>query len=278
MNNPKVVEENKRSRQERIKELGLSQEQIEKNRKLIANVDESKAKELGEKLVKFICKKNYNEEDDATFQEVLTLIKDGADLNFETSKGNFPLLQCARKNYQKTFITLLKFGADIFKVNKNDTNVVMSSARNGNYTILGISILMGVPVNDLCNDNDTALIMAKRHGQKLCFDTLIKNNAILNIKNYLNLTSYDIQNTDGGVNIDDSKYYVKVPTNPASQVLHEDAMDLILAATSDLCDFRETLPIQTSEELPDTTESDNKSTISFAEELQGNININFKVR
>lgn len=280
MNNPNVIKENELARQKELEKLGLTPEQIEKNKALIAKVDEAKAKELGEELVKLIGKKAYNEEDDATYQKVLTLIKDGADLNFETEKGNFPLLQCARKNYQKTFITLLKFGANIFKVNKNETNVVMSSARHGNFTILNISILMGVPVNNICALADTALIMAKKHGMQTCFEILVKHNAILNIKNDLNLTSYDIKNIDGGANIDDSKYYIKVPTNVSAQVLHEDAMDLIYQASSELCAIRETLDIPTLEETPIASESDNQSqsTMSFDSESQGNININFKVR
>lgn len=278
MNNPSIIEEKELARKEQLEKLGLTEENIAKNKKLIAEVDEAKANELGEKLVKLIGKKDYNEDNETTFQEVLTLIKDGANLSFESSKGNFPLILCAKKGYIKTFITLLKFGANIHQVNKNDTSVVMSSARNGYIAILDISLLMGVDVNAVCYDADTALNMAKRHGNEECFEMLINHNAILNIKNFLNLTSYEIQNEDGGDNIEDAKYYSQVPKNPVLEVTHEDAMDLINEAKLKLCTIAESLDVPINEESQ-TDGSLNFETYDLPDEMtQSNINLGFKVR
>lgn len=269
MNNPSIIEQRELAHKELLEKLGLTREQIEKNKELITSVDEAKAAELGKELVLLIGKKGYDEEDEKTYQELLTLIKNGANLSFESSKGNFPLLLCAKKGYLKTFITLLKFGANIHQINKNKTSVAMSSARHGHNHILEIAILMGVDINALCFDADTALIMAKQHGMEECFKTLIDNNAILNIKNYLNLTSYDVKNVDGGANIDDSKYYAEVPKSPLSLTNHEDAMDLINEAKSKLAAIKEDAYL--SSVTPEETLNDTEQTKSY-------INFNFKVK
>lgn len=213
----------------------------------------------------------------------MKLIKDGADINYENDKGNFPLILCARKGYIKTFITLLKFGADIKKTNKNKTSIVMSSARHGHLTILEIAILLGCDINLLCFDADTALIMAKRHGNESCFNILVENNAILNIKNYANLTSYEIKKADTNTNIDDAKYYAKVPESPYSGTVHQDAVDLIEEAKRQLMQIKETSALLTPI-INEPVESVTNSPLSFTnvdlpEELtQENINTNFKVR
>lgn len=278
MNNPSVVEEKEIARKEQLEKLGLTEENIANNKKLISVVDEEKANELGEKLVKLIGKKGYDENNDTTYQEVLTLIKDGANLSFESSKGNFPLLFCARKGYIKTFITLLKFGANAHQVNKNKTTIVMSSARHGYPEILCISLLMGVDVNVIDYEGETALVMAKRHGMKECFEILIDHNAILNIKNYLNLTSYEIKNEDGEDNIDEAKYYSQVPKNPVLEVTHEDAIDLINEAKLKLCTISESLDVPINEE-PQTDGNITFETYDLPDEMtQSNINLDFKVR
>lgn len=281
MNNPKVIEEKQEYKNKRIEELGLTKEKIAENKKLIAEVSADKAQELAQKLTKKIGSKYYNENDDKKYDEVLALIKEGANLDYENEKGNFPLIVCARKGYLKTFITLLKFGANIHKVNKNKTTLAMSSARNGWSDILEITILLDVDLNALCDDGDTALIMAKRHGRTKCFEMLVNNNVILNTKNCLNLTSYQIQNISGGDKIDDAKYYAAIPTTPLEGTIHEDAMDLIEEATCKLNEIKEASIYLTP---PPETEEEPKSNLSFAkfdlpdELTQGNINTNFKVK
>lgn len=158
----------------------------------------------------------------------------------------------------------------------------MSSARNGYLTILEIAILLGCDINLLCFDADTALIMAKRHGNESCFNTLVENNAILNIKNFDNLTSYEIKNADNP-NIDDAKYYAKVPESPYSGTIHQDAVDLIEEAKRQLMQIKETSALLTPI-INEPVESVTNSPLSFTnvdlpEELtQENINTNFKVR
>lgn len=206
MNDVEVVFENIEKKQKRLEELGLTKEAIEENKKLIKEVDASKAKELGKELVKKISSKDYNEES-SKFDEVLSLIKGGADLSYISIKDNTPLILAARKGYLKTFITLLKFGADVNHTNKYGTTPIMSAARHGNTEILDIAILVGGDVNTICMDGDTALMQAKRHGQQFCYDRLIKANARIGVKNYLNQTGRDIKNIEGDFNISDDHHY-----------------------------------------------------------------------
>lgn len=226
MNDVEVVFENAKKREKRLEELGLTKESIEENKKQIAEVDESKAEELGKKLVSKLGSKDYDEEGNK-FDEVLKLIKDGANLNYVSSKNNYPLYLCARKGYIKTFITLLKFGADINCVNKYLRTTIMTAAREGQLEILDIAILVGGDINALSFDGYTALMSAKRHGQQFCYDRLIKENAIIGTKNYLNLSGRSIENIDGNFNISDDHYYAEEEYVPYKAIVSETLSDSI---------------------------------------------------
>ena len=223
MNNVEVIEENEINRLERLEELGLTEEKINENKKSITKVDAEKADELGKKLVSKIGSKDYNE--DKELDDIIKLIKDGANLNYLSNNHNSALLLCARKGYLETFITLLKFGADINQHNDRLTTPLMSAARHGEKEILSIAILVGADINARCFDGDTALMSAKRHGQTLCYLELIRANAIISVKNHLNQTCRAIQNMDGEENIEDEEFYAEEEYIPykdiASQVLSE---------------------------------------------------------
>lgn len=275
-------------RKEKLKGWGLDEESIAKNKLLIAEVTPEVAKEKGKELVSFIASKKFTDSP-TDLDKVINLIKEGADLSYQTEKGNNSLLVCARKGYTSTFITLLKFGADINIVNKNQTTCIMSSARHGHETILLISIYMGGDVNARDFTGESAIIMAKRHGMSNTYNILAKNGAYLDIKNLCNLTSYDYKNIDGGAEVDDRKYYATNSQTIIRETTHEDVMDLIndakdklKAIMSDIPDI-ETPDVETPNSEPEeNTESNGNisfENIDLPESLkQGNINLNFKVR
>lgn len=271
MNNPSLIETNNLSRQKKLEELGLTPEKINQNKELIKIVLPSDAGNTGYKLILLISEKKYDEENEEKYNKLLEYIKDGANLSYETAKGNFPLLICAKKGYLKTFLTLLKFGANINQVNKNKTSVIMAAARHGYVDILEISILMGGDVNALCFDGDTALMMAKRHGMEKCYQILIKNNALISTQNCLNQTSLDI-NTNGSVEIDDTKHYSEVFKIRSAHIIYKEAMNLISEATNRLNEIMGDIPVE-MEDISGVIEEKKDEVLE-----QDNINHNFKVR
>lgn len=175
-----------------LKEKGLDPETITSWQQKIKKVSKEEATQLGEKLYNLISDKGYK--DDTTKIEPIILA--GADLDYaEDSKGNFPLLICAKKGYEKTFILLLRSGANINKTNHFLTSSVMGAARYGRIGILDIACAMKADVNSRCLDGDTALMSAKRHSQSECFIRLIAANAHINASNFSNESIFKIDGT-----------------------------------------------------------------------------------
>ena len=134
---------------------------------------------------------------DKYYDKVIELIYNGANIEYRTpTKGDTPLLLCARRNFVQTFALLVKFGADINRGNNYQTTPVMTSARHGNKKILELLILLGADINAKCLDGENAIMSAKRHDQKECFELLKKANAHFGARNILNKTIKDIPSTE----------------------------------------------------------------------------------
>lgn len=158
----------------------------------IKKVSKGVATELGKQLYDLISDKNYK--DDATKAEPIILA--GADLDYaDEAKGNFALLVCAKKNYLKTFILLLKSGANINKVNRFLTSVAMLAARYGRVEIIDIICAMEADINTRSLDGDTALMSAKRHSKSQCFSRLTAANAHINARNFCNESVFKLVGT-----------------------------------------------------------------------------------
>lgn len=177
--------------QEILKKYGLDSESIDETKNKIKKVSEEEKQELGKQLYELITKKGYN--DETEYEQALELIYNGADVEYcINKKGNFPLLVCAIHNYFKTFVVLLKAGANVNQTNNYLTTAAFSSARHGHKEMLEILILMKADVNAKCLDGDTAIMSAKRHNMTECFDMLVKANAYLNHKNLTDESVLDI--------------------------------------------------------------------------------------
>lgn len=173
-----VLVESKRI--ERLKTYGLDDESIKKFRSKIKIVSDEEKERLGKELFEMLMSKGYDEEKD--LDKVIQLIFDGADVEYkDEKKGDFSLLRCARKNYTKTFIALLKAGADINQKNKFLTTATMASARHDCRIILWLLIMLKADINAKSIDGDTALISARKHKNYDCFKMLIEANANLNV-------------------------------------------------------------------------------------------------
>jgi len=171
-----------KEQEELLKKYELDSKSIQEFRKQITILTEQESLALGEQLYQLISKKGYR--DSTNIDEAIKLILEGADLEFkEKNKGDFSLLICARKNYLKTYLSLLRAGANVNQRNHYLTTSMMAAARHGNFEILEASYLMGGDVNLRCSDGETAIVSAKRHNQKKCFQFLADRNAFLNIRN-----------------------------------------------------------------------------------------------
>lgn len=191
MNNVKLLSL-QQEREEKLKKYGIDQEKIEEFKSKIKKVSTEEKEKLGKELFELISKKGYN--DKTEFEKVIELIYKGADIEYkDEKKGNFALLVCSRKNYVKTFIVLLKAGANINQVNNFLTTATMGSARHGNKEILEMLILMKADINARCLDGDNAIMSAKMHNQVECFNMLVKASAFLNNRNLANQTLSDLK-------------------------------------------------------------------------------------
>lgn len=165
---------------DKLKQCELDQESIKAFTGKIKVVSEEEKIALGKELFDLVTSKGYKDETD--YEKVIELIYKGADTEYKNdTKGDFPLLRCARKNYLKTFIVLVKSGANINQKNNYLTTATMASARHGNKEILEILILMKADINAKCKDGDNALISARKHTQVDCFNMLINAGANLSV-------------------------------------------------------------------------------------------------
>lgn len=217
-------------RKQVLEKYGLDEDSIKTFREKISNVAEEESQSLGQELFELISKKGYNEENE--LDKVIELIYKGANIEYKNEKkGDYSLLICSRKNYLKTFIVLLKAGANVNQLNNYLTTSTMAAARHGNKEILELLILMKADVNAKCLDGDNALMSAKRHDQQDCFDILIKAQSYLTHRNMENQTILDIP---GNLSFDLS--YIEDSSLSAiiASKTEEDAISLISEAENRL--------------------------------------------
>lgn len=211
-----------------LNKYGLDDKSIKEFRSKIKRASDSEKESLGSELLNTISKKGFNDD----FNRVLELIYNGADIEYKNSKkGDYALLICARKNYIKTFITLIKAGANVDQVNDYLTTAVMASARHGNKEILEILILFGADINKRCLDGDSALMSAKMHNQSECFNMLVQAGAYINNINFLNQTFLD---SSGSVEFDKSIFERDIEISKK-----EEPKDLINEVEETLESYRE---------------------------------------
>ena len=232
MNNTSLVMlENNRI--EFLKKYELDSESIKKFKETIQQVSEEESTELGKELFELISKKGFNDD----YEKALELIYKGANIEYKSEKkGDFTLLICARKNYLKTFLALVKAGADINQVNNYLTTTAMASARHGNKEILEILIIMGADINLRCLDGDNAIMSAKRHDRVECFDLLVKASSHLANRNLANQTIMDIPST---ATFDFSGFPETIlPISSDTSASFGDTQDLLKEATKKLKKYK----------------------------------------
>lgn len=232
MNNSSLMElENNKLK--KLEEYQLDEKSILKFQSKIEKVDEEESNRLGKELLELLSKKKPSSLSlDELLDKAIELIKNGANIEYkEESKGNFPLLICARKGYIEIAYVLLRAGANVNQLNSYGTTALMATARHGHSELLQLLILLKADVNAKSRGGDNALMSAKRHNQQECADILIKEQAYLTHRNLENET---ILTVPGNISIDLS--YIESSTLPeiTTSKTEEDVFDLISEAEAKL--------------------------------------------
>lgn len=232
MNNSSLMElENNKLK--KLEEYQLDEKSILKFQSKIEKVDEEESNRLGKELLELLSKKKPSSLSlDELLDKAIELIKNGANIEYkEESKGNFPLLICARKGYIEIAYVLLKAGANVNQSNNYGTTALMATARHGHSELLQLLILLKADVNAKSRDGDNALMSAKRHNQQECADILIKEQAYLTHRNLENET---ILNVPGNISIDLSYIESSTLSEITTSKTEEDVFDLISEAEAKL--------------------------------------------
>lgn len=232
MNNSSLMElENNKLK--KLEEYQLDEKSILKFQSKIEKVDEEESNRLGKELLELLSKKKPSSLSlDELLDKAIELIKNGANIEYkEESKGNFPLLICARKGYIEIAYVLLRAGANVNQLNSYGTTALMATARHGHSELLQLLILLKADVNAKSRDGDDALMSAKRHNQQECADILIKEQAYLTHRNLENET---ILTVPGNISIDLSYIESSTLSEITTSKTEEDVFDLISEAEAKL--------------------------------------------
>lgn len=232
MNNSSLIEL-KNNKLQKLEEYKLDEKSILEFQSKIKKVDEEESNRLGKELLELLSKKQPSSVSlDELLDKAIELIKNGANIEYkEESKGNFPLLICARKGYIEIAYVLLKAGANVNQSNNYGTTALMATARHGHSELLQLLILLKADVNAKSRDGDDALMSAKRHNQQECADILIKEQAYLTHRNLENET---ILNVPGNISIDLSYIESSTLSEITTSKTEEDVLDLISEAEEKL--------------------------------------------
>lgn len=232
MNNSSLIElENNKLK--KLEEYQLDEKGILKFQSKIKKVDEEESNRLGKELLELLSKKQPSSLSlDELLDKAIELIKNGANIEYkEESKGNFPLLICARKGYIEIAYVLLRAGANVNQSNSYGTTALMATARHGHSELLQLLILLKADVNAKSRGGDDALMSAKRHNQQECADILIKEQAYLTHRNLENET---ILSVPGNISIDLSYIESSTLSEITTSKTEGDVLDLISEAEEKL--------------------------------------------
>lgn len=223
-----------------LKELALGFADLKIFRDNIKQVSKEEADKLGAELVKLLDDKEYRDNNELSCNSVLTLIMNGANIEYKTpKKGIYPLLVCARKNYFNTALILIRAGANINQVNNFLTTPVMACCKYGSIDVLNVLLLLGADVNMRYLDGETALMSAKRHDQVEAFNMLVNYQAHLNAYSNTNQSINNISSSD------DSKFPsfddVIMNIRPEKMISSEDLINELEQKLDDISSSNEEL-------------------------------------
>lgn len=251
MNSVTELKQVEREREELLKQYELDEESIKNTKSKIAEVTYEESEKLGVELYNLIYKKKYSEATD--YEKIEELVYKGANVNYKNpapgaNKGNFPLIFCSRRGNLKTFLLLVRAGANINQTNNYCTTCCMASARHNQSEILKILIALGADINACCYDGDNAIISAKRNNSVECFDLLVEAQAKLNHKNFVGESITRLEHKSQEVSINPEKYLLPETYTESSliETTEEDAKELLLEACEKLEAFELLFPPENS--------------------------------
>ena len=176
-------------KQEYLRQYGLDDESIKEFRSKIKKVSKEEADRLGEELNQMMYDCWYSDEDIVSFDEeiyedMLSLILDGADVNYVDASDATSTLEYASCCLEYS-ILLIKAGAEYDAVDRDEYTLAMKAAINNFSKLLKILILLGADINKRNCFGYDALHYAEFYEHKECIKLLedtINHNDIFSSK------------------------------------------------------------------------------------------------
>ena len=123
------------------------------------------------------------------YDTVELLLKNGADVNKESTSGDIPLQIAVRENARETAEILLKHGANPNAKYKKDRNTPLgAAAKNNAHEIAGLLLKHGADINAKGEFGDTPLQIAVRENARETAEVLLEHGANPNAKDILGRT------------------------------------------------------------------------------------------
>ena len=126
--------------------------------------------------------KLHNAVKENAYDTVELLLKNGADVNKESTSGDIPLHIAVRENARETAEVLLKHGANPNAEQKKDLNTPLgAAAKNNAHEIAGLLLKHGADINAV----NTPLHIAVKENARETAEVLLEHGANPNAKNFL---------------------------------------------------------------------------------------------
>ena len=207
------------NKNDKLKQYKLDKESIEEFRSKIKQVSEEENNELGNKLVEYIFKDDFNDD----YEKVIELIYNGADANIPFYDALL-LNHCCRKQYNKTLIVLIRAGIDIYCKDEFEYTPIMMCAEVGNKEILELLVLMDTNINYENSRGETALSLALENGHMECVDILINAQARFNLNDLNKYNLFTLKDKELFPVIDKSTFNLIKEAEDKLNSLNEDLL------------------------------------------------------
>ncbi len=153
-------------------------------------IDEEKAEELGQELIKECGQKEIN------FEKVKELINKGADIEAKDNNGYTSLIWASSNGHSDVVKVLLEKGADIEAKNVDgDTSLIWASYR-GCSEAVKLLLEKGADIEAKDEDGQTSLMWASRRGHSEVVELLLEKGADIEAKDNRGKTALDLVEND----------------------------------------------------------------------------------
>lgn len=126
------------------------------------------------------------------FDAIKLFLTAGFSPSSETRRGVSMLAHCLRKGAISSFHFLIREGADIYAISKDrNFSILMEATAISSLDVVKLAIDLGVPLNQVSKEGQSALILAAAAGNKEICELLINAGADLSIIDAMGMSALD---------------------------------------------------------------------------------------